>query len=753
MSKYSFLIVIYFNVCLLMMSHSVVIGQIKPEAYIIPKPTEIFYTGGFCTLDHIAYQHDSVLFSPYTDVLFESMNKYLPVNKKSAASDINLGFKVSSDMMSESYELYIYNDKIIISAADKIGIQYALTSLDQLVRFNNGKLPVIVIKDSPKFRYRGLHLDVSRHFFPKDDVKKYLDYMAYYKYNNFHWHLTDDQGWRLEIKKYPKLQEIAARRKETLVGHYNDEPHKFDGLNYGGYYTQEDVREIVAYAAARNINVIPEIEMPGHAQAALAAYPELGCEDKKYEVATKWGVFEDVFCPTDQTFAFLEDVIDEVITLFPGKYIHIGGDECPKDAWKRSPFCQDLIKKNKLKDEHELQSYFITRMEKYINSKGKQIIGWDEILEGGLAPNATVMSWRGIEGGLAAAKENHDVIMTPGTHCYFDHYQSESPDEPLAIGGYTPLEKVYRWNPVPQDLEKEKHRYILGGQANLWSEYIKTYSGVEYMVYPRGMAMSEALWTQADDYSDFLKRFVKHNVYWKSNGVNIANHIYDLKPKIKAGNAKPVSVSFFLPGNAGIKHSIDGVETKMVTSGEDIVISQSGKHTFQAVDGDEKGKPLNIIFDLHLATKAILTMAEEPAKQYYGNGPGSIINGVTGSNEKYGGTEWLGFDGKNCTGFLDFGKKVEVGEIQFRFFKGEGQWIYLPKKVEIYTSEDGKTFKSVQIRKNITSETKICIINMALGKIKTRYLKFEITNFGKIPEGAQGAGHKPWLFVDEIVVR
>ena len=441
MSKYSFLIVINFHVFLFMMSHSVVIGQKKPEAYIIPKPAEIFYTGGFSTLDHITYQYDSLLFSPYTDVLFESMNKYLQVNKKSAASVVNLGFKLSSDMMSESYELNIYNENIIISAADKVGIQYALTSLEQVVRFNKGKLPIIVIKDSPKFKYRGLHLDVSRHFFPKDDVKKYLDYMAYYKYNNFHWHLTDDQGWRLEIKKYPKLQEIAARRKETLIGHYNDEPHKFDGLNYGGFYTQEDVREIVAYAAARNINVIPEIEMPGHAQAALAAYPELGCENKKYEVATKWGVFEDVFCPTDQTFAFLEDVIDEVITLFPGKYIHIGGDECPKDAWKRSTFCQDLIKKNKLKDEHELQSYFITRMEKYINSKGRQIIGWDEILEGGLAPNATVMSWRGIEGGLAAAQQNHDVIMTPGTHCYFDHYQSESPDEPLAIGGYTSLLK------------------------------------------------------------------------------------------------------------------------------------------------------------------------------------------------------------------------------------------------------------------------------------------------------------------------
>ncbi len=752
MLKYSNFIVLNIHWCLLMFLGCELIGQKKPDAFIIPAPAIIVYTEELSKLDNITFAYDSILYTAYTEVLFENMSKHLPVHKISVASGRNLEINVASSMAPESYELHIYDDKIIISAADKAGIQYALTSLEQVVRFNKGKLPIIDIKDSPKFRYRGLHLDVARHFFSKDDVKKYLDYMAYYKFNNFHWHLTDDQGWRIEIKKYPKLQEIAAYRDETLIGHYSDQPHQFDKTKYGGFYTQEDVKEIVSYAAARNINVIPEIEMPGHAQAALAAYPELGCEDEKYEVATKWGIFEDVFCPTEGTFVFLEDVIDEVITLFPGKYIHIGGDECPKDAWKRSAFCQEFIKKNKLKDEHELQSYFITRMEKYINTKGKQIIGWDEILEGGLAPNATVMSWRGIEGGLAAARQNHDVIMTPGTHCYFDHYQSEGVDEPIAIGGYTSVEKVYHWEPIPDELEASKRKYILGGQANVWSEYIHKFKNVEYMAFARGIAMSEALWSKEKNYATFIPRYETHNDWWKKNGVNIANHLYELKPKISAGEGKGVSVSFELPEGTSIVYTSDKNENS-VTTKDKISITVSDKYTFAAFKDDKTGQSKSIVFDLHKATNARLTLESPPSPKYPGNGPSSIVNGVMGSEMKYGGTEWLGFNGKNCTGELDFDKEIVANEIQFRFFKGEGQWIYLPQKVEIYTSEDGKTFKSVQIRKNITSGNKISTVSIALDKIKTRYLKFDITNFGKIPEGAQGSGHKAWLFVDEVVVR
>ncbi len=738
------------GLCLLVMG-TIQSQKVPPIDYgIIPAPQNIVYDGKEkSTLKDIKIYLSDTYQSDYLKSLITTAeNIHL-----STSEDANVSIKLIKLADPEEYHLQIKKNKVQISAGSKAGVQHALVSLIQITLFHGFPLPIIDIKDKPKFKYRGMHLDVSRHFYSVEDVKKHLDYMAFYKFNNFHWHLTDDQGWRIDIKKYPKLKEIAAFRSETLIGHYNDQPQKYDGKRYGGYYTQDEIKDIVAYAAARNINVIPEIEMPGHAQAALAAYPEFGCENKKYEVATKWGVFEDVFCPNELTFKFLEDVIDEVITLFPGKYIHIGGDECPKDAWKKSSFCQELIQKNNLKDEHGLQSYFITRMEKYINSKGKQIIGWDEILEGGLAPNATVMSWRGIEGGLAAAKENHDVIMTPGTHCYFDHYQSEDADEPLAIGGYTPLEKVYRWDPVPSTLAKGKQKYILGGQANLWSEYIKTYTGVEYMVYARGMAMSEALWSKKKNYADFVKRYAKQNAWWKTKGVNIANHLYELKPKITAGKGKPVTVSFTSANKTSISHTVDGVETTPLESGKEIIIDRSGNHTFQGSDGDKKGKPIQLNVELHAATSAVLTLKNAPAKQYSGNGPGSIVNGIKGSDEKYGGSEWLGFSGKDCVGVLDFGKEIVANEITFRFFKGEGQWIYLPKKVTILSSADGINFTTISSTEEIKTDSKICTLKVSLKDVKTRYLKFDITNYGKIPEGAQGAGHSAWLFVDEVVVR
>ena len=715
---------------------------------IIPMPNKVIIGQGIAEFGNLKIYIGETEKSSFYDQLFKDIPQIKLVKK----TESNVIYTINPSMAKEAYTLEIKQNNIRIEAGSKIGLQYAIVSLAQLVRHHGIPLPILSIEDNPKFMYRGMHLDVSRHFFNIDEVKKYLDYMAYYKYNNFHWHLTDDQGWRIEIKKYPKLQEVAAYREETLIGHYGDQPHQFDKTKYGGYYTQEEVKQIVAYATARNINVIPEIEMPGHAQAALAAYPEFGCENKNYKVATLWGVFEDVFCPTEATFAFLEDVIDEVITLFPGKYIHIGGDECPKDAWKKSVFCQDLIKKNKLVDEHGLQSYFITRMEKYINSKGKQIIGWDEILEGGLAPNATVMSWRGTEGGLAAARQNHEVIMTPGTHCYFDHYQSEGSDEPIAIGGYTSVEKVYHWEPIPEELDVSKRKYILGGQANLWTEYIHKFKNVEYMAFARGIAMSEALWSKEKNYAAFIPRYEIHNNWWKKNGTNIANHLYELQPKITAGNGNGVAVNFELPNGTSILYSSDK-NTNPVTTKEKINIPQSGTYTFASLKGDIKGPSKSVIFDLHKATNARLTLESPPSSKYPGNGPSSIVNGVLGSDKKYGGSEWLGFSGTDCNGVLDFGEVTNINEVTLRFFKVEGQWIYLPKKVEIFTSDDGVNYKSRFVSTLIVSDTKICNLKIYLKGIKSRYLKFGITNYGKIPNGAQGAGHRAWLFVDEVVVK
>ncbi|AFD05462.1 beta-N-acetylhexosaminidase [Solitalea canadensis] len=392
-------------------------------------------------------------------------------------------------------------------------------------------IPAVVISDNPRFDYRGLHLDVCRHFFPTEFIKKYIDLLALFKFNTFHWHLTEDQGWRIEIKKYPKLTTVGQWRPETAVGRTTtDTPimdRKYDGQPYQGFYTQDEIREVVKYAQDRFITIIPEIEMPGHALAALTAYPELGCTKGPYEVAKHWGVFNDVFCVQDTTFTFLQNVLTEVIDLFPGKYIHIGGDECPKVRWEHCAHCQAFMKENNIKDEHALQSYFIQRIEKFLNAKGRQIIGWDEILEGGLAPNATVMSWRGIEGGIAAAKEKHDVIMTPSPYCYFDHYQADREKEPLAIGGFTTVEKIYGYEPVPEALTREEAKYIKGAQANLWSEYIGTTEHVEYMVFPRALALAEVNWTKKEskNYNDFVERFQKQAKRLDVLNVNYAKHI------------------------------------------------------------------------------------------------------------------------------------------------------------------------------------------------------------------------------------
>ena len=411
----------------------------------------------------------------------------------------------------ESYDLSVSLKRILISG-NEIGQFYALQTLMQLLPANlkgKAKIPAVSIEDEPRFSYRGMHLDVSRHFMPVEFVKKYIDLMARYKFNQFHWHLTDDQGWRIEIKKYPRLTEIGSKRKESHEGKYST-VFKGDGVPVEGFYTQEQIKEVVAYAKARHINIIPEIELPGHVSAALAAYPELGCkENYEYKVQQTWGIFKEVFCPTDKTFQFLEDVLSETIALFPDSpYIHIGGDEVLKDHWKESAFVQDLMKRENLKDEHEVQSYFIRRIEKFVNEQGKKIIGWDEILEGGVAPNAVIMSWRGEKGGIEAAKAKHNVIMTPTDFMYFDYAQGNPNTEPLNIGGFVPLEKVYSYNPIPKELSADEAKYILGAQANIWTEYLEKPENVEYMAFPRMLALSEVNWSplESKNFADFQKR-------------------------------------------------------------------------------------------------------------------------------------------------------------------------------------------------------------------------------------------------------
>ena len=488
------------------------------------------------------------------------------------------------------YALNVEPSRIRIEGFE-LGQFYAIQTLMQILPIktqDSVSVPAVKIVDAPRFQYRGMHLDVSRHFMPVEFVKKYIDLMSQYKFNVFHWHLTDDQGWRIEIKKYPKLTEIGSKRPETMVAR-NFSPYVGDGIPVEGFYTQQQIKDVVAYAKARYITVIPEIELPGHASAALAAYPELGCKaDYKYKVQTTWGIFKEVFCPTDVTFKFLEDVIDETIKLFPDSpYIHIGGDEVLKDHWKESPFVQELMKRENLKDEHEVQSYFIRRIEKFINSKGKKIIGWDEILEGGVAPNATIMSWRGEKGGIEAANAHHDVIMTPNTYVYFDYGQGDPAYEPLNIGSYIPLEKVYGWDPVPKELAPDEVKYILGGQANIWTEYLKKPENVEYMAFPRMLALSEVLWTLPanKNYKDFKRRL----------GANLE--------RLEAEN-----VNFRIPEPEGLKNVVVGANGKAVLDIKPLVPSYKIYYTLDGSTPDVNSKIYTAPVTFEVAKDSVKTV-------------------------------------------------------------------------------------------------------------------------------------------------
>ncbi|MDR2682580.1 MAG: beta-N-acetylhexosaminidase [Dysgonamonadaceae bacterium] len=437
----------------------------------------------------------------------------------------------------EAYKLSVQKELITLEAQSAQGIFYGMQTLRQLLPSQIERpflgnvawtVPCLEIEDAPRFAYRGLMLDVVRHFHSKEFVMKFIDMLAYHKMNTFHWHLTDDQGWRIEIKKYPDLTKAGAFRNRTLEGQYTvPEKRKWNNTRYGGYYTQEEIKEVLAYAQKRFVTVIPEIEMPGHAVAALTAYPQLSCTGGPFEVEGLWGVFNDIYCPKEETFQFLENVLSEVAALFPSQYLHIGGDEAPKLRWKNCAHCQALIKKEGLKDEHELQSYFIKRIEKFVESKGKRIIGWDEILEGGLAPNATVMSWRGEAGGIDAAKQNHDVIMAPNSYVYLDYYQADPKTQPLSIGGYLPLWKVYSYNPMPAALTPEEAKHILGVQGNIWTEYIPATTQVEYMAFPRGAAIAETGWSpnEKKNYADFKERMIQQFKRYDAIGWNYCKAI------------------------------------------------------------------------------------------------------------------------------------------------------------------------------------------------------------------------------------
>lgn len=486
-----------------------------PDLGIIPAPASVKITGGEFTLsshDHIAITYssstDEHIARLFHDFLKQHYKLDLPILNKQNKHEgkiihfSSINYKRTNK---ESYILKITPERIVVSGKDA-GLFYGLQSLMQLFPLKikpTIAIPCAEIVDSPRYKYRGMMLGDSYHFFPVKFVKELIDLMAKYKLNTLHWHLTDDQGWRIEIKKYPLLTKIGAWRKETQIGHNVNE---FDGKRYGGYYTQDEIRDIVKYAQERHITIIPEIELPGHCSAALASYPWLGCSGGPYDVKTAWGIYKDIYCPTDSTFQFLENVLTEVMALFPSHYIHIGGDEVPKDSWENSAFCQQLMKEKGLKNENELQSYFIREIAKFVHSKGRDIIGWDEIMEGNGVPGAVIESWHGIDAGITAAQQGHDVIMAPTDYLYFDYLQGNADEEPIAFGGYNPLEKVYSFDPTPSTLNTEQRKHILGVEGCIWTEYMPTAAKVEYMILPRMMALSEIAWTPQSkkNYTDFL---------------------------------------------------------------------------------------------------------------------------------------------------------------------------------------------------------------------------------------------------------
>ena len=749
----------------------VIVRPLVSNTTIVPKPQEMELLDGSFAFNKNTTMYADTSFHVAVNFLRNYIQKGTKIIMGNATKEeASISFEVDLTVPAEGYTIDISEEKIAISSADASGAFYAVQTLRQLLpseleQTNAGSnqsisIPTARIVDAPKFRYRGMHLDVGRHFFDKEFVKEYIAHLSMLKMNYFHWHLTEDQGWRIEIKNYPKLTAHAAYREETLIGHYNDSPQKFDGKRYGGFYTQEDIKEVVAFAEAHNVTIIPEIEMPGHAQAAISAYPELGCTGEAIPVATKWGVFENIYCPNQKTFGFLKDVLTEVVDLFPGEYIHIGGDEAPKKQWQECAHCQQLIKELHLKDEHGLQSYFIKEMEAFVNSKGKKIIGWDEILEGGLAPNATVMSWRGIEGAVQAAKEGHDVILTPTSHAYFDYYQADLDDEPLAIGGYLPLKKVYSFNPIPSELTENETKFVLGAQGNVWTEYMPTTDQVEYMAFPRMLAMSEVVWSGAAvdievDYPDFLSRVEPFMARMDALDINYANHMYNVSGKlIKKDGKLFYELESSVKGKPMVYRLND--EPKEAFYNGPIPINTS--MTVEAaviLENDTEGRAHRQTISLHKGTTGVVNLNVAPHPAYSAGGKDALINGILGSDTRYGDKEWLGFWGEDLEITIDLGEETNFKTVTTRFFNANGQWIYAPTKVGVQVTLENGIVMNRKVNPVLNEAGTLAAISFDLDKkvpVRTRYVTLTIPSYGVIPDGMQGAGNKAWTFIDEIVI-
>lgn len=668
----------------------------------------------------------------------------------------------------DAYRLTVTDKKITITAPTEAGVFYGIQTLRKslpVVAEAEVALPQVVVNDAPRFGYRGMMLDVSRHFFSVDSVKRYIDILALHNINRFHWHITDDQGWRIEIKKYPGLTKVGSQRKQTVIGRNSGE---YDGIPYGGFYTQEEAKEIVAYAKDRYITVIPEIDMPGHMQAALSTFPELGCTGGPYEVWQMWGVSEDVLCAgNDKTLEFVEDVLGELIEIFPSEYIHVGGDECPKNRWKACPKCQAKIKALKLKAdkqhpaEERLQSYFISQVEKFLNAHGRQIIGWDEILEGGLAPNATVMAWRGVNEGVKAAQLQHDAIMVPTSYLYFDYYQAKDREqEPLSIGGYVPIEKVYGFDPVPAGLSEEESKYIIGTQANLWTEYILTFKHVEYMVLPRMAALCEVQWCRPEkkNYEDFLSRMPKMFEVYDLQQYNYARHLFDVTgdflPDSEEGCLK---VTLSTLGKAEIHYTVDGTEptAESPVYTEPLKIKSDCMLKAIAVRPVGNSRVYAEKITLNKASLRPITMLQPAHKSFTFKGAGMLVDGLQGSaNYKTG--RWIGFYGTDLEAVVDLQQPTEISKAAISSCVEKGDWIFDARGFAVEISDDGEHFSPLAAEEYPAMKEEdrngVFTHELTFAPVTTRYVKVIAKSERQIPEWHGGKGNLGFLFVDEIVL-
>ena len=704
--------------------------------------------------------------------------------QQSAITEKNSGkgfiFVLDTKMSAEAYSIKIGRKAVKVSASDLNGFNYAIQTIKQMLPVEifgkaaaaeaDWTMPCCKINDAPRFGYRGMHLDVSRHFFDADAVKRYLDVMEIHKLNTLHWHLTDDQGWRVEIKKYPKLTEVGSIRNKTVIGHIS-RSKEYDNTRYGeGYwYSQEEIKEIIAYAAGKGITIIPEIDLPGHMLAALAAYPEFGCTGGPYEVWGDWGISDDVLCAgNEKAMLFLEDVLAEICELFPAEYVHIGGDECPKVRWETCPCCQAKIRELGLKDDdkhkavHYLQSYVMARMEKFINAKGKRIIGWDEILEGEVAPDATIMSWRGVAGGLEAVRLGHDAIMTPNTFFYLDYYQSDDKEnEPLGIGGYLPVEKCYSYEPFTADMTDEEKAHILGVQANLWTEYIADEAHLQYMLLPRMAALSEVQWCQAEnkDWDRFFASADDFCAIYDIAGYNYARHIF--YPKMSVGRNPEkncVEVVLGTQGEGEVRYTLDGTEPGAESLLYTAPIEINGDCTIRAtaVRNGKKDGHVAKAFTYHKAMGRPVSVSHMPHRSYTFSCPELLINGIKGGNN-YKNGDWAGWHGSPLEAIIDMGTGSTYNSVSIGALIEKGDFIFNPMDLCVAVSEDGKTYtevaKAEYPMEDRNDPNGVKEYSVTFPETSERYLKVSATTLEALPDWHPGAGYGAFLFIDEITVK